>query len=409
MTHIAVIGAGQAGSALAARLRALGYEGRLTLIGAEAQPPYQRPPLSKKYMSGEMELDRLFLRPESFYEEQGIALLTGTRVTGIDPETMVITLSDGTEMPVDQIALTTGADPICLPPAMGGGEAGIYTMRSLVDADAMAHEFLAGRRVLIVGGGYIGLEAAAVAALKGLDVTLIEMAPRILARVASVETADWIKALHKSHGVDIREGCGLERLSKGATGFSAELSDGATLEVDFVVCGIGVRPGTALAEMAGVEIDNGIKVDAFGQTSHPKIFAAGDCASFPWKGQRIRLESVPNAIEQAEATAGTMLGQGVPYVAKPWFWSDQYDVKLQIAGLNTGFDNVVVRPGDKPGTQSHWYFKGAELLAVDAMNDPRAYMQGKRWIEAGQSPEKGALADTSVPLKSVPLRAEETA
>ncbi|WP_434287716.1 NAD(P)/FAD-dependent oxidoreductase [Celeribacter sp. SCSIO 80788] len=408
MTHIAVIGAGQAGSALAAKLRALGYEGQLTLIGAEPVPPYQRPPLSKKYMSGEMELDRLFLRPESFYEEQRIELVTGTRVTGIDPEAMVITLADGTEMPVDQIALTTGADPICLPPAMGGGD-GVYTMRSLADADAMAHEFTPGRRVLIVGGGYIGLEAAAVAALKGLQVTLVEMAPRILARVASEETADWIKTMHGSHGVDIREGCGLQGLSKSAASFSATLSDGTALDVDFVICGIGVRPGTALAERTGVEIDNGIKVDEFGRTSHPKIFAAGDCASFPWKSARIRLESVPHAIEQAEATAASMLGQGAPYVAKPWFWSDQYDVKLQIAGLNTGFDDVVVRPGDKPGTQSHWYFKGAELLAVDAMNDPRAYMQGKRWIEAGQSPEKAALADTGVPLKSVPVMSVATA
>ncbi|WP_460275714.1 NAD(P)/FAD-dependent oxidoreductase [Celeribacter sp. ULVN23_4] len=401
MTHIAVIGAGQAGSALAAKLRALGFEGRLSLIGAEPVPPYQRPPLSKKYMSGEMELDRLFLRPESFYEEQGIELLTDTRVSGIDPETMVISLSNGTDLSVDQIALTTGAEPICLPPAMGGGAAGIYTMRSLADADAMAHEFTAGRRVLIVGGGYIGLEAAAVAALKGLEVTLVEMAPRILARVASKETADWIKNMHKSHGVDIREGCGLNNLSKSNDGpFAAELTDGTSVEVDFVICGIGVRPGTALAEMAGVETENGIKVDEFGRTSHPKIFAAGDCASFPWKGQRIRLESVPNAIEQAEATAATMLGQGAPYAAKPWFWSDQYDVKLQIAGLNVGYDRVVVRVGDKPGTQSHWYYCGDRLLAVDAMNDPRAYMMGKRLIEAGQSPCPKAVADLSQPLKT---------
>ncbi|NIY79948.1 NAD(P)/FAD-dependent oxidoreductase [Celeribacter sp. HF31] len=406
MTHIAVIGAGQAGAALAAKLRALGYEGRLSLIGAEPVPPYQRPPLSKKYMSGEMELDRLFLRPESFYGEQGIELLTGARVSAIDPETMMITLADGTEMPVDQIALTTGSDPICLPPEMGGGEAGIYTMRSLADADAMAHEFTPGRRVLIVGGGYIGLEAAAVAALKGLQVTLVEMAPRILARVAAKESADWIKALHRSHGVDIREGCGLESLTKTETGFSAALTDGTALEVDFVICGIGVRPGTALAEMAGLEIDNGIKVDVFGQTSHPKIFAAGDCASFPWQGQRIRLESVPNAIEQAEATAATMLGQGQPYVAKPWFWSDQYDVKLQIAGLNTGYDQVVIRPGDRPGTQSHWYYRGGRLLAVDAMNDPRAYMIGKRLIEAGQSPCPKAVADPAQPLKTLPLVSE---
>ncbi|SFJ75426.1 NAD(P)/FAD-dependent oxidoreductase [Celeribacter neptunius] len=404
MTHIAVIGAGQAGSALAAKLRALGFDGQLTLIGSEPVPPYQRPPLSKKYMSGEMQLDRLFLRPESFYEEHQITLLTGTRVIGIAPDTMTLAMENGPEISVDQIALTTGADPICLPPAMGGGAPGIYTMRSLRDADAMAHEFTPGRHVLIVGGGYIGLEAAAVAATKGLQVTLVEMAPRILARVAAEETSDWVRALHRAHGVDIREGCGLDSLTRpNLTTFSAGLSDGSMLEVDFVICGIGVRPATALAEMAGLEIDNGIKVDAFGQSSRPLIFAAGDCASFPWKGTRIRLESVPNAIDQAEATAASMLGQGAPYVARPWFWSDQFDVKLQIAGLNSGYDRVITRPGEKPGTQSHWYFAGDRLLAVDAMNDPRAYMMSKRLIEAGKSPRTDAVADPQVPLKSLPL------
>lgn len=410
MSHIAVIGAGQAGSALAAKLRALGYEGRVSLIGAEPVPPYQRPPLSKKYMSGEMELERLFLRPESFYAEQGIDLLTEAHVSSLDPERMTLRLSGREEIAADKIALTTGADPIHLPQEMGGGLPGVYTMRTLADADAMAHEFTAGRRVLIVGGGYVGLEAAAVAATRGLEVTLVEMAPRILARVAAEETAQWIKALHVSHGVDIREGCGLDGLSPVQGGhLAAMLSDGSRIEVDFVITGIGVRPATGLAEAAGLEIDNGIKVDAFGRTSHAGIFAAGDCASLPWKGQRIRLESVPNAIDQAEATAATMLGQEAPYVARPWFWSDQYDVKLQIAGLNSGYDRVVTRPGDKPGSQSHWYFRGAALLAVDAMNEPRAYMTGKRLIEAGQSPDPGALADPAVPLKSLPLAATRAA
>ncbi|MBY6200987.1 FAD-dependent oxidoreductase [Maritalea mobilis] len=406
MSHIAVIGAGQAGSALAAKLRTLGFDGRITLIGAEPVPPYQRPPLSKKYMAGEMALERLYLRPTRFYDDQDITLVTDTRVAAIDADSMTLRMEDGSTLSTDQIALTTGADPICLPPALGGDQPGIYTMRSLADADAMAPEFVPGRRVLIVGGGYIGLEAAAVAASKGLTVTLVEMAPRILARVAAAETADWIRAMHKGHGVDIREGCALNGLARSGDGpFTATLSDGSTLEADFVICGIGVRPATALAETAGLALDNGIAVDEFGRTSHDRIFAAGDCASFPWKGQRIRLESVPNAIDQAEATAATMLGQGAPYVARPWFWSDQYDVKLQIAGLNTGYDRVIVRPGDKPGSQSHWYFRGGTLLAVDAMNDPRAYMTGKRLIEAGQSPLPEAVADATTPLKSLPLAA----
>ncbi|MEC3862433.1 FAD-dependent oxidoreductase [Mesobacterium sp. TK19101] len=409
MSHIVVIGAGQAGSALAVKLRALGFDGKLSLYGAEPVAPYQRPPLSKKYMLGELQLDRLFLRPESFYADQGIELITGTQVTALDPGDRTVFLSNGTKVQADQIALTTGAEPIRLPAAMGGDLPGVYTMRSLADADAMAQEFDLGRRVLIVGGGYVGLEAAAVAAKRGLVVTLVEMAPRILARVAATETAAWIKAMHAGHGVDIREGCGLKVLKQSGGALNATLSDGTDLSIDFVICGIGVRPSVALADAAGLEIDNGIKVDALGRTSHAGIFAAGDCASFPWKGQRIRLESVPNAIDQAEATAATMLGGDQPYVAQPWFWSDQYDTKLQIAGLNTGYDRVIVRPGDKPGSQSHWYFRGPDLLAVDAMNDPRAYMTGKRLIEAGQSPLAAALADPAVTLRSLPLAAQKAA
>ena len=409
MKPIVIIGAGQAGLALAAKLRALGCETPIKLIGAEPAPPYQRPPLSKKYMLGELERARLYLRPEAFYAENAITLITGTCVAAIEAAEKIVVLDDGTRIAASQIALCTGADPIRLPAAIGGDLAGVYTMRNLADADAMADEFRPGARVLIVGGGYIGLEAAAVAAAKGLHVTLVEMAPRILARVACAETATWFKALHQSHGVDIREGVGLSELT-GQDGrvTHARLSDGSEIDVDFVVVGIGVRPGMALAEAAGLAIENGIRTDAFGATSAPGIWAAGDCASFPFQGCRIRLESVPNAIDQAEAVAAAMLGQGAPYVAKPWFWSDQFDVKLQIAGLNTGHDRVIVRQGDKPGTVSHWYFAGTRLLAVDAMNDPRAYMTAKRWIEAGQSPEPASLADAAIPLKSVPLAAPQT-
>ncbi len=398
MSRIVIIGAGQAGSSLAVKLRALGFDGDITLIGEEPVPPYQRPPLSKKYMLGEMEVERLYLRPEAFYAEQNITLRTNVRVTAIDPQARTVTLDDGV-LPYDQLALTTGSTPIRLPDAIGGALGGVYTVRTLADADAMAPEFTEGRRVLIIGGGYIGLEAAAVAAARGLKVTLVEMADRILQRVASPETSDYFRALHRHHGVDIREGIGLERLNGDTRVTSATLSDGSTLDIDFAIVGIGIRPATALAEAAGLAIDNGIRVDSHGRTSDPSVFAAGDCTSFPYKGGRIRLESVPNAIEQAEATAAAMLGDTGEYLAKPWFWSDQYDVKLQIAGLNAGYDRVVVRDSVSP--RSHWYYRGETLLAVDAMNDPRAYMVGKRLIESGKSPDPQAVADPATDLKSL--------
>jgi 3-phenylpropionate/trans-cinnamate dioxygenase ferredoxin reductase subunit len=400
MTHIVVVGAGQAGAALAAKLRALGFDGRLTLIGEEPFAPYQRPPLSKKYMLGEMALERMFLRPESFYADQRIELITGRRVAAIDPAAKTLRLEDGEVLDWDKLALTTGSDPIRLPAAIGGDLAGLYTMRSLADADAMAPEFQPGRRVLIIGGGYIGLEAAAVAAKKGLKVVLVELAERILGRVAAPETSDYFRDLHRANGVDLREGVGLAELT-GTDGrvTGARLSDGSTLEIDFAIVGVGIRPATALAEQAGLELDNGIKVDELGRTSAPGVYAAGDCASFPWKGRRIRLESVPNAIDQAEAAAAAMLGGAEPYVARPWFWSDQYDVKLQIAGLNAGYDSVLARRAG--GATSFWYFLGDELLAVDAMNDPRAYMAGKRMIDAGLSPDKQALADPTSDLKTL--------
>ncbi len=400
MERIAVIGAGQAGASLVAKLRALGHDGKITLIGEEPFPPYQRPPLSKAYLLGEMERERLFLRPEEYYGEHDIDLRLGARVEGIDPAAREISLA-GEALAYDALVLTTGATPNRLPAAIGGDLVGVHVVRGLADIDAMAPEFAPGRRLLVVGGGYIGLEAAAVAAQKGLSVTLIEAGARILQRVAAPQTSDYFRALHRSHGVDIREGVGLERLTGAGRVGAAQLSDGSELEVDFVIVGIGVRPATALAEAAGLTLDNGIAVDEMGRTSDAHIWAAGDCASFPYRGGRIRLESVPNAIEQAEAVAANILGAGAPYVAKPWFWSDQYDVKLQMAGLNSGHDDVARRPGAKAGSESYWYFRGDELLAVEAMNDPRAYMAGKRLIEAGKSPDKVALADPQSDLRAL--------
>jgi len=398
MAHIIVIGAGQAGASLVAKLRSEGVEDEITLIGAETSPPYQRPPLSKAYLLGDMALERLYLRPESFYADQNITLRLGETVTAIDPAAKTVTLASG-ELSYDTLVLTTGSHPRYLPAAIGGDLDGIYVVRDLGHVDAMAPAVTEGARALVIGGGYIGLEAAAVAAKRGVQVTLVEMADRILQRVAAPETSDYFRALHQSHGVDIREGVGLARLI-GADGrvTGAELTDGSILELDFAVVGVGIVPATDLAEAAGLTIDNGIAVDAAGRTSDPSIWAAGDCTSFPWRNGRIRLESVPNAIDQAEIVAQNIAGGDQSYEARPWFWSDQYDVKLQIAGLNAGYDRVVARRGE--GAQaSFWYYRGDDLLAVDAMNAPRDYMIGKRLIEAGKSPDPAIIADSDADLK----------
>lgn len=399
--RIVVIGAGQAGAALVARLRALGHRGPLTLVGAEPRAPYQRPPLSKAYLQGKLDRDRLRLRPDSFYASAEIALLTGVAATAIEREARRVTLSDGRALPYDLLALTTGAEPRRLPAEIGGGLEGVLVMRDIADADALAARLRVGARALIVGGGYVGLEAAAVLRGAGLEVTLVEQAPRILARVAAAETADYFRALHRSHGVELREGAGLARLTGEGAVTGAELTDGTRLPVDLVLVGIGVAPRAALAEAAGLATPDGIAVDALGRTSDPAIFAAGDCARFPLGAGHARLESVPHAIDHAESVAAAMLGGTEPYLAKPWFWSDQYDVKLQIAGLNGGYDRVMVRPGGKPGAQSVWYYAGDRLLAVDAMNEPRAYMLGKRWIEAGVSPPAEKVAHPAVELKAL--------
>ncbi|WP_281981547.1 NAD(P)/FAD-dependent oxidoreductase [Thalassorhabdomicrobium marinisediminis] len=399
MSHIVVVGAGQAGLSLVAKLRSEGFEGAVTLIGAEPDPAYQRPALSKAYLLGEMERERLFLRPRDWYDDQNITLRTETRVVAIDAAARRVTLAGDEVLSYDELALTTGSHPRTLPAEIGGTLDGVYSVRDLADADAMAPEFQAGRRVLIIGGGYIGLEAAAVAAKRGVEVVLVEMADRILKRVAAPETSDYFRELHQRHGVDIREGVGLDHLTGTDRVTGAVLSDGTTLKVDFAIVGVGITPATVLAESAGVTVDNGIVTDAHGRTSAPHIWAAGDCATLEWNGARVRLESVGNAIDQAECVARNMLGAEQPYRPKPWFWSDQYDVKLQIAGLNLGYTDVVVRQTD--GARSHWYYDGDRLIAVDAMNDARNYMIGKRLIEAGKSPAPEVIANPETDMKAL--------
>lgn len=398
---IVVIGAGQTGFSLCARLRELGHEEPITLVGDEPHRPYQRPPLSKAYLLGDATRDKLLLRPDAFYEDQRITAMTSVAAIAIRPAQKMITLSEGTVLGYDMLVLATGAIPRKLPTHLTGDLSGIYYMRNIADADAIASELKAGARALVVGGGYVGLEAAATATKHGVKVTLIEAADRILQRVACPETSDYFRELHRSRGVQILERVGLAGL-KGENGRVARavLSNGEELPVDFVLVGIGVLPNDQLAREAGLACDNGIRVDEHCRTSLQDIYAIGDCSSFPYEGSHIRLESVGDAIDHAQAAAANIVGKDQPYRAKPWFWSDQYDVKLQIAGLSNGYNTVITRSSAGPA-RSHWYFRDDRLLAVDAMNDARAYMVAKRLIEAGRFAAPDAIADPNLDLKSL--------
>ena len=398
MATTIVIGAGQAGAEVVSKLRDQGHEDRLVLIGQENYLPYQRPPLSKKYMAGEMTLERLFLRPKEFYTEKNIELHIGKSALRIDPDQKIVEFNDG-NLDYDHLVLATGSRPRDLPPYIGGKVKNLFTMRDLNDANSIGTFMKSGMRLLIVGGGYIGLEAAATARKFGVDVTLVEIEERILKRVAAKETSDYIRSLHISNGVNIKEAVGLGKLEIADDKvLSASLTDGSDINVDFVIVGIGITPNTELAEGANLKINNGIFINDKCQTSVSNIYAAGDCTSFEYKDTLVRLESVGNAIDQATIVAQNIMKQNTNYIPKPWFWSDQYDLKLQIAGLNTGYDDVVVRKG-KNKQVSHWYFKGQSLLAVDALNDPRCYMIGKRLIEENKSPPKNQLRDENFNLK----------
>ena len=400
--EVVVIGAGQAAASFAAKLRQKKPECSITIIGEEPHLPYQRPPLSKKYATGEMTADQLLLRPADWYKDNEVSCQTGVRVQSLDPNAKTVLLANGEEIKWDKLLFATGSRARTLPETIGGNLPGVYLLRDLNDADLLAKELIPGRKVTIIGGGYIGLEAAAVCASLGLGVTLVEAAERILQRVACAETSKWFRDLHEKNGVTFHEGTGIERLEEeNGRVCSAVLSNGLSIDTDFVLVGIGIVPNSELAETADLDVDQGILVNSFCQTSNPDIYAAGDCAKFPYREQLTRLESVQNAIDQAECAADNIAGEPREYRPYPWFWSDQYDVKLQIAGLNRDYDQIVVRPGQREGSVAHFYFKGEQFLAVDAMNDPRAYMVGKKLLESGKNITPAQAADTDLELKDL--------
>ncbi|MCG5074146.1 NAD(P)/FAD-dependent oxidoreductase [Paraburkholderia tagetis] len=401
--RVVIVGSGQAGVSAAFKLRALGYQGHIALVGEEPGLPYQRPPLSKKYLTDEADVERLHIKARALYESERIELRADSHVRSIDRDGKQILLADGQSLRYDHLVLATGATPRCLPFEQGGNAPNVHTFRTLADAERLRTGMKPGASLLVVGGGYIGLETAAVARRLGMEVTLVERDTRILGRVASAETAARFRALHLANGVRICEGVELKRLAHAdRNGKTAWLANGIAIDADVVVVGIGVIAQTGLAEQAGLHIDNGIVVDCGGRTSDPFIYAAGDCARFPYRGQQIRLESIQNAVDMAETVARSIVGGSAEYRPVPWFWSDQYSTRLQIAGLNLGYTHVVVRNTSETAC-SIWYYDGPRFIAVDAINDAKAFMSARQWLSAGRSPAADAIADPGVALNAVPL------
>lgn len=388
---IIIVGAGQSAAQAVASLRGEGYDGPIQLFGDEPFLPYQRPPLSKAFLAGETTPERLELRPASFYEERAVELQLGCRIGRIDPAAHVIECARGRLWPYAKLLLTTGTRPRPLP-IPGDALEGVHHIRAIRDVERFRAEFSPGARLVIVGGGYIGLEVAAKARKMGLDVTVLETADRILKRVVTDETAAFLVALHEAHGVAIRPSSGVVRFAGEHRVEAVELADGVSLPADVVLVAIGAVPNVELAAGAGLAVVNGIVVDAETRTSAPDIHAAGDVASFPsgLYGRHIRLESVQNANDQAKAAAAAMLGTAVSYDPVPWFWSDQYDAKLQIAGLSDGFDRIEIDRATDASRFTARYFRAGRLIAVDSINDPKAHLGARRALAERVLPGEAA-------------------
>jgi 3-phenylpropionate/trans-cinnamate dioxygenase ferredoxin reductase subunit len=396
---IIVIGAGQAGQQICDSLRKGGYDGHLMLLGDEATLPYQRPPLSKKFLTGTLEAERLLLRPASYYEQQKIDVHLNTRVTNIDRTACRLRLASGESLAYSALALATGTRvrEVNVP---GAEAANIHYVRSLVDGERLTAALSKARRVAVIGGGFIGLEVAAIAREQGREVVLIEALERLMARVVAPQVSDFYAKLHRSHGVNVLLNTGVSAIRSHDGEHTLTTSDGVEHTVDLIVAGIGVVPNSELAEQAGLECRGGIVVDDCARTSDPLIVAAGDCT---WHmngflGREIRLESVQNAVDQAKAAAASLLGQPAVYCQVPWFWSDQYDVKLQIAGIGMPHDEAVLRGDSNSHGFSVFYFRAGVLVGVDSLNKPAEHMAARKLLAQGTPLSAGQAADVGVDL-----------
>lgn len=400
---VIIIGGGQAGFQVATTLRQKGFSGPITLLAGENTPPYERPPLSKAFLLGERTAAELLLRPPAFYGERNIDLRLGVTASNIDREAGVVTTGEGEILAWDRLVLATGARARRLP-APAGCLAGVHVLRGLEDARALAAELVPGRRLAILGGGYIGLEVASAARLRGLGVVVIEALDRLMARTASPPVAAALMRRHREQGVEFRLGARLAECSgEGGRLVGIRLEDGEGMVADALLVGIGAEPEDALARSAGLAVDGGILVDAAGRTSDPDIFAAGDCTRrrHPLAIEPVRIESVQNAVDQAKAVAAAILGEPASPEPVPWFWSDQYELKLQTAGLFAAGDTAVVR-GDPEGPAfSVAHLRAGRLVAVESLGVPRDHVQSRKLIAAGACPDPERLADPDVPLKSL--------
>ena len=401
---VTIVGAGHGGAQTAIQLRQLGFSGSIGLIGAEAELPYERPPLSKEYLTGEKAFERMLIRPAAFWAERGVTLMPGTRVAAVDAAAKTVETEAGERIGYGTLVWATGGVPRRLGCA-GAGFAGVHVVRCKAEVDAILAELPRAQRVAVVGGGYIGLEAAAAMRKLGKDVVLVEALDRVLARVAGEEISRFFEAEHRAHGVDLRLGAGVAQIEgrEGrATGVT--LQDGGTLPADMISVGIGIEAAVEPLLSAGAAGANGVDVDGFCRTSLPEVYAVGDCAAHEnrWAGGlRVRLESVQNAHDMAATAANAIAGTPEPYDAMPWFWSNQYDLKLQSVGLSVGHDGVVVRGDPAARSFSVLYLLEGRVLALDCVNATRDYVQGRKLIESGAVADPAALGDPEIPLKSL--------
>jgi len=397
--HLVIVGGGQAAAQAVQSLRQQNFAGAITLLGDEPYAPYQRPPLSKKYFAGELARDRLLLRPATFYAEKGVALELSARVEELEPAARRVRLRDGRTLAYDRLLLATGSRPRMLD-VPGAALPGVHYLRTIADVDAITASLAPGAHVLLIGAGYIGLEVAASARHRGFGVTVLEAAERVMARAVSTEVSAFYEACHRAAGVAVHCGAAVKALRGAERVTGVETADGRVFDCDLVIVGIGIVPNIELAANAGLECSNGIAVDEYARTADPHIVAAGDCTSHPHPllARRVRLESVPNAIHQAKVAAATLLGSPTAYSEVPWFWSDQYDLKLQIAGLSTGYDEVVLRGDPSKRSFAAFYLRGGELLAVDAVNSPREFIAGKKLVANRARIAPDVLRDAAVDL-----------